>query len=88
MLPFSLPSDATPPIELDEGVMMVGVSRPMAAVLAELVAIVGAEGWSAGERTDAGGMVFVPLSKGGVVWTLTVMGVDDTTQLTFAPAPD
>jgi hypothetical protein len=87
MFPFPLPSGGSEPIDLGEGMTLVGFECATAELVTKVEATLKAAGWVA-ESTggDAmGGMWIIEVSKGAERWALTAQGVDNSSQLSIAP---
>ena len=88
MLPIPLPAGSLDPIDLGEGITLVGYQRAVTILVPELEATLAAAGWvteTAG-GLQFGGMWVVTASKGDECWTVTAQGVDDSAQLSIARA--
>jgi hypothetical protein len=90
MFPFPLPAGGSDPIDIGDGLMIVGFERPTATLVAEVEATLQAAGWacSATGGDHLGGMWIIEASKDDQRWTLTAQGVDESSQLGIARAED
>ena len=90
MYPFPLPPTATDPIDLGEGMTMVGFHIATPDLVPQLTATLEAAGWtvevSGGLHT--GGLWSLEASKGDERWNLTAQGVDGSSQVGISRAED
>jgi hypothetical protein len=90
MYPFPLPAGSSEPIDIGDGLTMVGFERPAAQLVGDVEATLQQAGWATtltgGDQF--GGMWFVEASKGNERWTLTAQGVDGMSQLGITRAED
>jgi hypothetical protein len=86
MFPFPLPAGSSEPIDLGDGMTIVGFERATAQLVPEVEATLKAAGWTASSTggLHMGGMWIIDASKGDERWTLTAQGVDNTSQLSIA----
>jgi hypothetical protein len=88
MFPFPLPAGSSEPIDLGDGMTIVGFERATTQLVSEVEAMLEAAGWTV-ESTGGdhmGGMWIISASKGDERWTLTAQGVDNSSQLGIARA--
>jgi hypothetical protein len=90
MFPFPLPPGSTEPIDLGDGLTLVGFERATTQLVREVEETLTAAGWTVastgGDHT--GGMWIIDASKGDERWVLTAQGVDDSSQLSIARAEE
>ena len=86
MFPFPLPAGSTDPIDIGDGITLVGFQRVITQLVPEVEATLKAAGWSVelSGGLAMGGMWILDASKGDERWTLTAQGVDDSSQLSIA----
>jgi hypothetical protein len=90
MFPFPLPTGSSDPIDLGDGMSIVGFERATRQLVLELEGMLEAAGWTVTSTggDHMGGMWIIGASKGDERWTLTAQGVDNTSQLSIARAEE
>jgi hypothetical protein len=88
MFSFPLPAGSSDPIDIGDGMRLVGFERAAAQLVPEVEATLNAAGWTVSLTggDHMGGMWIIDACKGDERWTLTVQGVDNTSQLSIARA--
>jgi hypothetical protein len=90
MFPFPLPPGGSEPIDLGEGMMLVGFQLPTPELVTQVEATLKAAGWDVETSggLHMGGMWSLSVSKGSERWMFTAQGVDDSSQLGISRAED
>jgi hypothetical protein len=88
MFPFPLPAGSSDPIDLGDGMTLIGFERATTQLVTEVEATLKAAGWAVNSTggDSMGGMWIIEASKGDERWALTAQGVDHSSQLSIARA--
>ncbi len=86
MFPFPLPTGSMEPIDIGEGIKLVGFDLATPELVPAVTATLEAAGWTVESSggLHMGGMWVINASKGDERWTLTAQGVDSSSQLSIA----